>query len=785
MGNKNYLYFINKMKNTLTLLIALLLAPLAALHAADKPAQPARPDIVIADFEQGYGDWIVKGEAFNHPTTPVSGAKGFAGKGLADSSDKNRNVNSGSLTSPEFTIERRFIRFLVGGRGFDANTSLQLFVDGKIEFYACGIGDQELRAGAFDVSSFQGQKARLVICDEGMWHNILVDELVAGDSPGKETPVFQPRSQCIPVDKEMNLTGMHYLILPINNRAPMVQCMIEVDGKPVQDIAARLAIDEPVDFLASYPLGDWKGRRLRLRSIEEREQGRLHRAADGSVYFEKPTLNWKELSAEALDRVIPAPVLTKERSNAFLSLISLSTEPRDMAKIYREPGRPQLMFTPKRGFNMDPSGMYYYNGLYHIFYNTNPVGLEQGNNQWGHATSPDLFHWTEQPIGIPPGLGWRVYSGNGVVDVNNYSGLKQGVHPPILLFYSQDGRAATALNYSVDGGKTFREYVKNPLFQTRHPWGHDPKVAWYEPEKKWVMVIHDFADERNERWGYDFYESKNLLDWKYLSTTPNCWETPDFFRLPLDEDRAQMRWVLHECGSQYQIGDFNGREFVSTTAKQQTFMGNCLAPYTFDNAPEGRRIQVGATPGFNYYSNDPSLPVNGGITIPMEVTLRTSLTGPRLYLNPVKEIEKLVFKKHDFKSIPLGELAPKLTGLKPDLFDIEFEWDAAQQKDFQLNIWDRKLFAFNAKDMTYSVDGQKRKVTPVKGSIKIRLICDRSVCSFFINDGYEAGNRYLAGFRPECKQALSLQGDTGTVFMTFQIRALRPTWKTTQKHTTY
>ena len=42
---------------------------------------------------------------------------------------------------------------------------------------------------------------------------------------------------------------------------------------------------------------------------------------------------------------------------------------------------------------------------YHIFYQYNPLGLDQGNNQWGHATSPDLFHWTEQPIAIPAGLG--------------------------------------------------------------------------------------------------------------------------------------------------------------------------------------------------------------------------------------------------------------------------------------------------------------------------------------------------------------------------------------------
>ena len=766
------------MKYTIILLTAFLLAPLTVLHADDK--QTTLPDIVLADFEQGYGNWVVKGVAFNHPTTRTQGATGFVGKGLANSSGERFSINAGSLTSPEFIIGRRYLRFLVGGRGFDAGTSLQLLIDGKLEFYACGAGDRQLQPVAFDVSSFQGRRGQVVICDEGMWHDVLVDDVVSSDSPGHEARVFQPRSQCVPLNKEMDLPGMRYLVVPVNNLAPMVQCMIEVDGKPVQDIAVRLAIDAPVDFWGSFPLGDLPGRKLRLHSIEEREVGRLHRAADGSVYYENPTANWKELSAEALARVSPAQVIPHSQAETFHAQISLSAEPRNMGEVYREPGRPQLMFTPKRGFNMDPSGLFYYDGLYHIFYNANPVGLQQGNNMWGHATSPDLFHWTEQPIGIPPGLGWRVYSGSALVDHDNVTGLKQGSHPPILLFHSQDGRAATTLAYSVDGGKTFRQYEKNPLFQTRHPWGHDPMVAWYGPEKKWVMVIHDFADERNERWGYDFYESKSLLAWKYLSTVPDCWETPDFFQLPLDGDRARMQWVLHEVNKSYQIGDFNGREFIASTGKQTTFLGNCLAPYTFDNAPDGRRIQVGST-GFNYFGHDPSLPVSGGITIPMEVTLRTSPNGPRLYLNPVKEIETLVSAQHRFERISIGELADKLSGIKPGLVDIEFEWDASQQKDFRLNIWDREIFAFNAKDTTYSVDGQKRKVAPVKGSIKVRLICDRSVCSFFINDGYEAGNRYLGGWQPEGNAALRLVGEAGQTFRSFRVSALRPIWSTTVK----
>jgi fructan beta-fructosidase len=736
------------MKLALTLITALLLAPLAALHAADQPAQTSRPDIVIADFEQGYGDWILKGEAFNHPSTTIVGnVKGVVGKGMANSSDLNnfQNTNSGSLISPEFTIERKFIRFLVGGKGSSSTTSLQLLIDGKLEFYACGAGDSQLRPGAFDVSSFQGRKAQLIVSDAGAWNWVAVDEIVASDSAAQQARIFHPISQCIPVNKEMDLKGMRYLTLPINNQAPMVNCFLEVDGKRRQNLSMRLAIDTPVDFWASYPLEgglsgqELKGQKMRFTSFE--------------------------------------PVVFNQHAEGFFKQINLSAQPRDMDGVYQEPGRPQLSFTVKRGHNADPNGLFFYEGVYHLFYQYNPVGLFQAAH-WGHATSPDLFHWTEQDIAIRHGIDWRPFSGCGVVDHNNDSGLKQDTHPPILLFFSKNGLKDTALAYSVDGGKTFREYEKNPLFLTRDFGGHDPKVVWYAPEKKWVMIIHD---KKDEVWGFDFYESKNLLDWRYLSTSPGWFEVPNLFALPLDGDRSKIKWMVSEVSNTYKIGDFNGREFIPETEKLKSFNGNLGCPMTFDNAPDGRTIIMGNRWGGQYSKDDPTLHVGGGMNIPVEATLRTSPTGPRLYLNPVKEIEKLVSKKHDFKNLPLGELAVKLAEIKPDLFDIEFEWDAAQQKDFQLNIWDRNLFAFNVKDMTYSVDGQKRKVAPVNGTIKVRLIIDRSLVSFYVNDGYEAGNCYLGKFTPECKQALSLQGDANQAFKMFQVRTLRPTWKTAGK----
>jgi len=290
------------------------------------------------------------------------------------------------------------------------------------------------------------------------------------------------------------------------------------------------------------------------------------------------------------------------------------------------------------------------------------------------------------------------------------------------------------------------------------------------------MIMSDIKDKVR---GFDFYESKNLLDWKYLSTSTGG-VMPDLFPLPLDGDRSKIKWVVTESrGSYHQIGDFNGRKFVPETEKRSAFKGLFFSLQTFDNAPDGRRIMMSALPGVDYSKDDPSLHVGGGMNIPVDVTLRTSPTGPRLYLNPVKEIETLISQSHDFKDVPLADLSAKLAAIQPGLFDIAFEWDAAGSRDFQLKVWDRDLFAFTSNDSSYAIGNQKGKVVPVNGKIKVRLICDRGLVSFYINDGYEAGNSYLAGFRPECKQALSLQGAADQVFQTFSVRTLRPTWPTT------
>ena len=41
--------------------------------------------------------------------------------------------------------------------------------------------------------------------------------------------------------------------------------------------------------------------------------------------------------------------------------------------------RPQVHYSPPVGFMNDPNGMFYLNGVFHLYYQYNPTGLTAGN----------------------------------------------------------------------------------------------------------------------------------------------------------------------------------------------------------------------------------------------------------------------------------------------------------------------------------------------------------------------------------------------------------------------
>jgi len=158
-----------------------------------------RPDIPFEDFENGYGDWKTEGTAFGE--RPATGTlpnqqrvTGFLGKGLVNTY-LGGDDTMGRLVSKPFTIERNYIRFLVGGGGH-ASTQIRLVLDpppsegragrGTVVRTASGRFEERLLPHIWDVREFMGRQARIEIVDEqkGGWGHINVDQIELSDLPG-------------------------------------------------------------------------------------------------------------------------------------------------------------------------------------------------------------------------------------------------------------------------------------------------------------------------------------------------------------------------------------------------------------------------------------------------------------------------------------------------------------------------------------------------------------------------------------------------------------------------
>ena len=147
--------------------------------------------------------------------------------------------------------------------------------------------------------------------------------------------------------------------------------------------------------------------------------------------------------------------------------------------------RPKLHYSAKANWINDPNGLFYKDGIYHLYYQMNPDDSVWGNMHWGHAISRDLLHWEEMPIALdaePDGLGYA-FSGGAVVDWDNSSGLGDGVTPPIIATFTQHSKAAVqvqSIAYSLDGGQRFVPYAGNPVIPNPGLKDfRDPKVVWH------------------------------------------------------------------------------------------------------------------------------------------------------------------------------------------------------------------------------------------------------------------------------------------------------------------
>ena len=656
-----------------------------------------RPDILIADFEsENYGKWVVEGKAFgigpSRGTLPGQmRVDGFLGKGLVNSF-LGGDDSTGSLTSPEIRIERKWITFLIGGGMNPEKLALQLLVDGKPVRVATGANDrpggsEALLQESWNVAEFSGKTAVLRIIDQaqGGWGHINVDQIVQTDSKPKGLVKNAARTF---------VATARYLQIPIKNGAPKRSVTLLVDGKEVVRNDIELADAKP-DWWAPMDVSAWKGKSL--------------------------TLNVDKL---------------REDSTALSSIIQNETIMGGEGG-YREPLRGQFHFSPRFGWNNDPNGMVFFNGEYHLFFQHNPYGWGWGNMHWGHAVSKDMVHWEELGDKLLPDTMGPMFSGSAVVDWNNTSGFGKNGRPPLVLVYTAAGNPTVqAIAYSNDG-RNFTKYAGNPVLKQITGGNRDPKVIWHEPTKQWVMVL--YVGLPGDRHTVHFFTSPNLRDWKLVSTaagvagTPYLYECPDFFELPVDGDLAKKKWVLLGANSAYSIGTFDGERFSPENVNLPGHRGQGFyAPQTFSDIPskDGRRIQIGW-----FQTETRGMPFNQSMTIPLELKLVSTPDGPRMTCTPVREMEVLRRKSNRIASLSLnpGDANP-LSGVTGELLELRTEFEPGKVKEVVFNVRGATI-VWDAKTQELVVNGHRAPAPLRQGKQRLTIYCDRTGLEVFASDG--------------------------------------------------
>lgn len=510
-----------------------------------------------------------------------------------------------------------------------------------------------------------------------------------------------------------------YLLLPIEEASPEAKLYMIADNDVVRNMNVRLAVSK-VDYFVPVDLTGFDSKHLSFNF----------------QLIQDSALCWKEMRL----------------SDEF-----------DTAN--REKFRPVYHFTPAYGWMNDPNGMVYKDGVYHLFYQYNPYGSMWGNMHWGHATRTDLVRWEHHGVAVSPDALGTIFSGSCVVDRENTAGFGAGA---IVAFYtSASDRQVQSMAYSLDDGKTFKKYARNPILTSTQRDFRDPKVFWHAGTKRWIMILAVGQE-------MEIYSSPNLKEWTLESkfgegqgAHGGVWECPDLLELPV-EGTELKKWVLvcnlnpggpfGGSATQYFVGTFDGKRFVNEAPGKTKWMDwgkDHYATVTWSNAPDGRAVALAWMSNWQYANDVPTRQFRSANSVPRDLSLYTSEGETYVKVTPSPELLKLRDKgsrKRAFKVDRGYNLNPLLND-NPGTYEIEMtirNKDAdiiglqlfnskGEEVEMYYDLTENRFVMDRTKsgETAFSKDFPAVTTAPVEGGreLKLRLLVDRSSLEAFGNDG--------------------------------------------------
>ena len=515
-----------------------------------------------------------------------------------------------------------------------------------------------------------------------------------------------------------------YLLLPVQEREDNANIRVLADGKEVQSLNVRLAVDK-VDYYVPLDINRF-GKKELLLDITFYGDRRFTGAM-------KDFLCWKDMKQGD----------TFDTTN-------------------REKFRPAYHHTPAYGWMNDPNGMFYKDGVYHLYYQYNPYGSMWENMTWGHSTSKDLIHWEAQPLAIEPDALGAIFSGSCVVDKKN---------DQVVAFYTSAGKAQVqSMAISKDNGITFEKYAGNPVLVSTEEDFRDPKAFWNPDIQKWNLVLAVGQEMR-------FYSSSNLKDWTYESSFgqgygchDGVWECPDLMKMPV-RGTDKQKWMLicninpggpfGGSATQYFIGEFDGHKFTCEhkDTRWMDYGKDHYATVTFDNAPDGRKIALAWMSNWQYANQVPTKQFRSANSVPRDLDLFEHNGQTYCGVTPSKELNAL-----------RGKAVSKL----PKTCEIVVDVKGSTEMVLSNSIGEQVVMKYDAAKQTFSMDRTRSyasfseafpvvTVAPTYGDIKqLRIFIDNCSIEAFDAEGKMAMTNLV--FPNEPYQNLKVTGGKATIY---------------------
>jgi fructan beta-(2,6)-fructosidase len=529
---------------------------------------------------------------------------------------------------------------------------------------------------------------------------------------------FLSKNHCLVQIKNV---ATRFLLLPVEEKAELCRLRIIVGNETVQAMNVRLAVGQ-IDYFVPVDLARYAGKYV-LADVQA--TGDVHK--NGS---------WKD--------------------HVCWSHIGLSDV---FDTVNREKWRPIYHHTPAYGWMNDPNGLFYKDGLYHLYYQWNPYGSQWENMHWGHSVSRDLVHWENKGMALAPDALGTIFSGCAVVDHENTAGFGKGA---VVAFYTSAGESQTqSMAYSKDNGASFVKYDGNPVVTADVPDFRDPHVFWHQETARWVMLLAAGQEMR-------IYSSSNLKDWQYESAFgegwgnhDGVWECPDLIKLPVRGTNKE-KWMLI-CNinpggpfggnaTQYFIGQFDGHRFTCEDQPDETkwmdYGKDHYAAITFDNAPDGRHILMSWMSNWQYANLVPTLQYRSANAVPCDIDLFEHAGKTYVGRTPAKELLALRGRRLLKRSAAARRTFDAEKGAYELLVNINPSAAGQTRLSLQNEKGERVVLTYDVAAATLSVDrtlsGETdfsdafKAVTtaPVRGQISgLRIFVDKSSVEVFDADG--------------------------------------------------